>query len=205
MQEAAGMVGNGPGAPGFSAGEDPMRECILLAACGAGELLPQNPELPADVFTACLTTPIKVPCQPLHPTEFTSTNLLAHWLVADWRAILQVALRWFCNRSLLRGEGLAKELIDRIPGKQTDRRTPLGELNWIFTAITDTIAWNMLPRALFQKLFRQVSMPIRWQHEVCCQLSLTDVPLSLWQRGKRGVLERAGPAGGKPVSQLPAG
>ena len=37
-----------------------MRECILLAACGAGELLPQNPELPADVFTACLTTPIKV-------------------------------------------------------------------------------------------------------------------------------------------------
>jgi regulatory associated protein of mTOR len=54
------MMGNGPGAPGFSTGEDPMRECILLAACGAGELLPQNPELPADVFTACLTTPIKV-------------------------------------------------------------------------------------------------------------------------------------------------
>lgn len=31
----------------------------------------------------------------------------------------------------------------------------MGELNWIFTAITDTIAWNTLPRALFQKLFRQ--------------------------------------------------
>lgn len=31
----------------------------------------------------------------------------------------------------------------------------LGELNWIFTAITDTIAWNILPRQLFQKLFRQ--------------------------------------------------
>lgn len=31
----------------------------------------------------------------------------------------------------------------------------LGELNWIFTAITDTIAWNTLPRDLFQKLFRQ--------------------------------------------------
>lgn len=60
-QEAAGALGNGPGVPGFGAGEDPMRECILLAACGAGELLPQNPELPADVFTACLTTPIKVP------------------------------------------------------------------------------------------------------------------------------------------------
>jgi hypothetical protein len=47
------------------------------------------------------------------------------------------------------------ELIDRIPGRQTDRKTPLGELNWIFTAITDTIAWNILPRALFQRLFRQ--------------------------------------------------
>jgi hypothetical protein len=46
----------------------------------------------------------------------------------------------------------------RIPGRQTDRKTPLGELNWIFTAITDTIAWNSLPRATFQKLFRQVCM-----------------------------------------------
>jgi len=34
----------------------------------------------------------------------------------------------------------------RIPGQLTDRRTMLGELNWIFTAITDTIAWNTLPR-----------------------------------------------------------
>eukprot|EP00879_Flechtneria_rotunda_P015680 GHRR01016402.1.p1 GENE.GHRR01016402.1~~GHRR01016402.1.p1 ORF type:complete len:539 (+),score=175.71 GHRR01016402.1:1016-2632(+) len=104
---------------------DPMREIIVLGACGANELLPQNPDLPADVFTACLTTPIKV------------------------------ALRWFCSRSLLKHDGISKELIDRIPGRQTDRKTPLGELNWIFTAITDTIAWNSLPRALFQKLFRQ--------------------------------------------------
>ena len=37
-------------------------------------------------------------------------------------------------------------LCDRIPGQLNDRRTMLGELNWIFTAITDTIAWNTLPR-----------------------------------------------------------
>lgn len=36
--------------------------------------------------------------------------------------------------------------ICRIPGQLSDRRTMLGELNWIFTAITDTIAWNTLPR-----------------------------------------------------------
>ena len=75
-----------------------------------------------------------------------------------WWSCLQVALRWFCSRSLMRQEGLTKELIDRIPGKQTDRKTPLGELNWIFTAITDTIAWNMLPRSLFQRLFRQANL-----------------------------------------------
>ncbi|KAK9819637.1 hypothetical protein WJX72_000593 [[Myrmecia] bisecta] len=121
MVQAGGYPGQYPPPPP----EDPLKECILLASCGATEMLPQMPDLPADVFTACLTTPIKV------------------------------ALRWFCSRSLLRHEGLTKELIDRIPGKQTDRKTPLGELNWIFTAITDTIAWNMLPRALFQRLFRQ--------------------------------------------------
>jgi regulator-associated protein of mTOR len=37
----------------------------------------------------------------------------------------------------------------------TDRKTPLGELNWIFTAVTDTIAWSVLSRETFQRLFRQ--------------------------------------------------
>lgn len=35
-------------------------ESILLAACAANEQLPQSPDLPADVFSSCLTTPIKV-------------------------------------------------------------------------------------------------------------------------------------------------
>ncbi|PRQ42771.1 putative transcription factor WD40-like family [Rosa chinensis] len=100
------------------------RDCILLAACEPHETLPQSAEFPADVFTSCLTTPIKM------------------------------ALRWFCTRSLLH-ESLDYSLIDKIPGRQNDRKTLLGELNWIFTAITDTIAWNVLPHDLFQRLFRQ--------------------------------------------------
>lgn len=36
------------------------RDCILLAACEAHETLPQSVEFPADVFTSCLTTPIKM-------------------------------------------------------------------------------------------------------------------------------------------------
>jgi hypothetical protein len=35
-------------------------DCIHLAACQVNELLPMNPELPADLFTSCLTTPIKI-------------------------------------------------------------------------------------------------------------------------------------------------
>ncbi|EDM06799.1 similar to p150 target of rapamycin (TOR)-scaffold protein containing WD-repeats (predicted) [Rattus norvegicus] len=116
-----------------------MKNCIQLAACEAHELLPMIPDLPADLFTSCLTTPIKI------------------------------ALRWFCMQkcvSLVPGVTLdlienspgstnANIILSRIPGRLNDRRTPLGELNWIFTAITDTIAWNVLPRDLFQKLFRQ--------------------------------------------------
>eukprot|EP00079_Xenopus_tropicalis_P030797 XP_012827011.1 PREDICTED: regulatory-associated protein of mTOR isoform X5 [Xenopus tropicalis] len=103
-----------------------MKNCIQLAACDAAELLPMNPDLPADLFTSCLTTPIKI------------------------------ALRWFCMQKSVRlVPGVTLDLIEKIPGRLNDRRTPLGELNWIFTAITDTIAWNVLPRDLFQKLFRQ--------------------------------------------------
>nr|XP_028570571.1 regulatory-associated protein of mTOR isoform X3 [Podarcis muralis] len=103
-----------------------MKNCIQLAACEASELLPMIPDLPADLFTSCLTTPIKI------------------------------ALRWFSMQKSVRlVPGVTLDLIEKIPGRLNDRRTPLGELNWIFTAITDTIAWNVLPRDLFQKLFRQ--------------------------------------------------
>ena len=46
-------------------------------------------------------------------------------------------------------------MIDNIPGKETDRKTLFGELNWIFTAVTDSIAWSVLSKPLFYKLFRQ--------------------------------------------------
>jgi regulator-associated protein of mTOR len=62
-------------------------------------------------------------------------------------------LKWFCTQSII--SGVDQDQVDKIPGHLTDRRTPYGELNWIFTAITDTIAWNALPAELFQRLFRQ--------------------------------------------------
>ncbi|CAM9351812.1 unnamed protein product [Choristocarpus tenellus] len=101
------------------------KDCIVLACCGANEKLPMNPELPADLFTSCLTTPIPI------------------------------ALRWFIWKNKLSMEYVDPDWVDEIPGKLGERKTPLGELNWIFTAIMDAIAWNTLPSTLFQKLFRQ--------------------------------------------------
>ena len=60
----------------------------------------------------------------------------------------------YCSQTIL--SGITFDSIEKVPGRLNDRKTPLGELNWIFTAITDTIAWNVLPADLFQKLFRQV-------------------------------------------------
>ena len=90
--------------------------------CDSNSQLPTNPDLPADLFTCCLTTP------------------------------LRMALRFACRNALLHLPGGP---IDTLPGALGDRRSPLGEINWVFTAITDSIAWDVLPRELFRWLFRQ--------------------------------------------------
>ena len=64
-----------------------------------------------------------------------------------------MALHWTCVRSAL--FKMDPIYIDELPGHFNDRRSPLGELNWIFTAITDTIAWLTLPPTLFRRLYRQ--------------------------------------------------
>jgi hypothetical protein len=58
-----------------------------------------------------------------------------------------------------------------IPGKANDRKNPLGELSWIFTAVTDSIASNSLPRpplpAVLQSSFfrrRKGDAHRSWQH-----------------------------------------
>lgn len=102
-----------------------VRDTIVLCPTSDQEWLPMHPDYPADIFTSCLTTPIKM------------------------------ALRWFVRRNPQSMGGLNPEVVDAIPGKANDRKTPLGELNWIFTAVTDSIAWNILPKPLFQRLFRQ--------------------------------------------------
>ncbi|GAA5906455.1 hypothetical protein JCM6882_004440 [Rhodosporidiobolus microsporus] len=119
---AAGADGQ-PAEPKTQIPNVPFRDTIQLGACLAHETLPMNPDLPADLFTCCLTSPI------------------------------EIALRFFLLRNPLK-TNLDVDMLLKIPGTLNDRRSPLGELTWIFTAVTDTIAWNTLPRDLFQKLFR---------------------------------------------------
>ena len=97
---------------------------IQFAACQANEQLPLQPDVPADFFTSCLTTPIII--------------ALRCWAVENKERYPTIDLN---------------KLVD-FPGKLNDRKTPLGELNWIFTAVVDTIAWSLFPREDFKKLFR---------------------------------------------------
>ncbi|KAJ3433118.1 regulatory-associated protein of mtor [Anaeramoeba flamelloides] len=101
---------------------------IALFSCSNYEDLPTDPKMPADLFTSCLTTPIKT------------------------------ALRWhicskFSSDTLLMNVNL--ETIENIPGDLNKSSTVLGELKQIFISITECIAWSTLPNDLFQKLYRQ--------------------------------------------------
>ncbi|KAF8971831.1 hypothetical protein BDZ97DRAFT_1785365 [Flammula alnicola] len=108
---------------GYAEGTQPMMNSLQLAACGANEHLPSCPELPADIFTSCLTSPI------------------------------DIALRYFIMNHQL-PNNITTDMVMQLPGDLKDRRTPLGELNWIFTAITDTIAWTTFSRETFTRLYR---------------------------------------------------
>ncbi|GJJ13057.1 hypothetical protein Clacol_007306 [Clathrus columnatus] len=109
----------------FPEGATPFSDCLQLAACMADEQLPMCPDLPADLFTSCLTSPI------------------------------ETAIRWFLLKRANLPISITPDMTMQIPGDLRDRRTPLGELNWIFTAVTDTIAWTSFPRETFKELFRR--------------------------------------------------
>ncbi|WOO77695.1 Target of rapamycin complex 1 subunit mip1 [Vanrija pseudolonga] len=110
-------------------------ESIHLAPCSANQVLPMSPDLPADLFTCCLTSPIETALRFFVQQDPLKRNI--HSSSDDPRSRLNV------------------DMVMKIPGDLKDRRTPLGELQWIFTAVTDTIAWLSFPRETFMRLFRQ--------------------------------------------------
>jgi regulator-associated protein of mTOR len=86
-----------------------------------------------------------LPTNPLLPADVFTSCLTTPIEMALWFFVLQNPLP----------SQITPDRAKKLPGRLQERRTPLGELNWIFTAITDTIAWTTLPRPLFRKFFRQ--------------------------------------------------
>lgn len=86
-----------------------------------------------------------LPTNPLLPADLFTSCLTTPIEMALWYYVLQSPLKM----------KITPERARKLPGRLQERRTPLGELNWIFTAIADTIAWTTFPRHLFRKFFRQ--------------------------------------------------
>lgn len=110
----------------------------------------QNPNYEKTVFKpyihlAACTVKENLPTNPLLPADLFTCCLTTPIEMALWYFVLQNPLK----------TTLTPDRAKKLPGRLQERRTPLGELNWIFTAITDTIAWTTLPRHLFRKFFRQ--------------------------------------------------
>lgn len=110
------------GRPGWT----PDLDIPYALAATDGTSLPNVPGLPADLFTSCLTTPLKT---------------FLHWFIK------------FQPRKL--SQRISIDLIDLIPGDLADRKTPLGELNWMLMAVTDCIAFSTVCKDAFLLLFRE--------------------------------------------------
>jgi len=97
----------------------------VLAACAADEKLPTDPDVPADLFTAALLTPVRTA---LHCRLLQRPGPQASALI---------------------------RLLGRLPSSRRDRASIAGELDLVLTTVADGVAWTSLPRPLFQSLFRQ--------------------------------------------------
>ncbi|PWA00841.1 hypothetical protein BB558_003090 [Smittium angustum] len=98
-----------------------------------------------DIHLGATKAGEKIPLNPGIPTDLFSMCLINP---------IETAIKF---RAMQKG-GELKKIFDsgyKLPGAPSQRRSPLGELSWIFTSITDTIAWNVLPRDMFRQLFRQ--------------------------------------------------
>lgn len=114
------------------------------------DALAKDPTYPAVSFKpyihlAACGVKESLPTNPLLPADVFTSCLTTPIEMALWFFVLQNPLP----------SSITPERAKKLPGRLQERRTPLGELNWIFTAITDTIAWTTLPRPLFRKFFRQ--------------------------------------------------
>lgn len=116
----------------------------------AEEQRKQDPNVQVPNFGECIQLAACDEDERLPTNPFLPGDLFTSCLTTP----IEMAVRFYLLQTPLRKD-ISLDDCAKIPGRSQERRTPLGELNWIFTAITDTIAWNTLPRPLFKRLFRQ--------------------------------------------------
>lgn len=135
---------------------------FLFCACSASEKLPQQPALPADLLTSCLTTP------------------------------LRMAIEWYLYRSpqalLLPNVSVASiRAISTQPEAPLFQ-----EMYLVLNAVLDTVAWGVLPHRVFsalfrhdhitKTLFRNFILALHVGHEAGCQpVSHPPLPTSVSQ------------------------
>ncbi|CEM03489.1 unnamed protein product [Vitrella brassicaformis CCMP3155] len=127
------LVGGGDmsstgGTPLAATRTSPVEEGSYYAfgACGSDQRLTvhERTPFPVDYFTSCMTSPVRA------------------------------ALAFYAAKGNRLTSHIDAKLLDDIPGRIDQRNTPLGELQWILTSITEAIAWNTFDLALFQQLHR---------------------------------------------------
>ncbi len=80
-----------------------LEHSIQLASCGCKEVLPMTPGLPADLFTSCLTTPVKTAllwyCQHKigHLSLVNGLNSAMIDKYGGWEWLVEVAHAHVCN------------------------------------------------------------------------------------------------------------
>lgn len=121
-------------------------DCYQFAACSSDEFLPSDPALPADLFTCCMTTPIEI------SVKFF---LLRNPLTASYYEGLFDVDLFNVNSDFKQKEHKIRG-FDVLYFKRTpEKKDQIADLIYIYTSITDTIAYTMVPRNLFRRCFRQ--------------------------------------------------
>ena len=128
--------------------EDETRDVLFLGACGdfsipsscldCEEKLAISADFPADLFTACLTDP------------------------------LRVSIRWFLHvrgiqpfsltNCLHDDDNIEEDFAYRLVGGNYDRNLPRGKLRMVFDCITDCMAWNVCDMETYKMLFKTDEM-----------------------------------------------
>ena len=130
-----------------------VKDTIVLCPTSEGELLPMEyPEYPADIFTSCLTTPIQMALRWfIRQNPFLKLHFQQHVGIGGSSNNNISGINKSSNTPQSHHhsshtdndiDSIIDSYVDSIPGQANDRKTPLGELNWIFTSVTDSIAWN---------------------------------------------------------------